>query len=145
MDDINKQKSLIDEIERIHPTLIDLVDDMADREQVIQELNEITARFSKVMSWVEHRCKEIERIEPLSRMMEENIEPVRTTNFEVEDQLKLRPKTGVDVTRITEEVNRVKVTGFIDLLFICYLDYFLPPCEKLRSCKAFFAKIEIFI
>lgn len=70
----------------------------------------MTARFKKVFDRSENRKKAIDEMEPLSEEHENQVVPVTAVNDTVEEGLQVKPRTGVDLKRIEQEIDRVKVS-----------------------------------
>lgn len=109
MKDIEKYKPIIDQLEEMKPDLLALVEEPADQERLANELNEIKQRFKKVNTWTKNREKAIEEAIPLSKSHEDLAVPIKSVNDEVEDELKIKPRTGVNLKRIEAEQDRIKV------------------------------------
>lgn len=73
-------------------------------------MTEIKNRFKKANTWADNRKKAIKEMEPLSEKHEELAVPVKAVNDEVEDELKIKPRTGVDLKKIESEQARVQVS-----------------------------------
>ena len=110
--DLMKNKAVIDHINKMKPTIEDLVTG-DERDLLKQELNELNGRFNKVLTINEHRLKEIDDMIPLSKAHEDHFIPVSTVNEIVEDDLKVKPRTSVDSKKIQAEIDRVQVTPFL--------------------------------
>ena len=54
--------------------------------------------------------KDVKEFEPLSRTHEEHLLPVQTVLDDVADELNVKPRTGIDLDKIDEEKERVKVS-----------------------------------
>ena len=93
----------------MQPAIEDLVSG-DEKDLLAQEINELDARFTKVEDVCDHRLKEIDDMLPLSKEHEASFVPVTSVNEIVEDDLKVKPRTGVDSRRIQAEIDRVKVT-----------------------------------
>jgi len=91
----------------MRPTLLSIVEP-SERDQLNQELNEIVNRQRKVKDWVDNRMGEVKEMEPMSREHEEHLLPVQTVNEDVADELRVKPRTGVNLKKIEEEKERVK-------------------------------------
>lgn len=78
-------------------------------DQVNQQLDDIVNRHRKVKTWVNNRMKSVKEMEPLSETHEENTLPVQDVTEDVRDELKRKPRTGIDLNKIAEEKKRIKV------------------------------------
>eukprot|EP00794_Sanderia_malayensis_P006649 gene6649-7395_t len=95
-------------LERVTEELPEFIDSEPEREQVEQELNEITARFDRLYKMSEDRKKKIEEIEPLAKEHAHSVKPVEELNCEIEDVLKERPTGFVDLETLEDEMAVLK-------------------------------------
>ena len=107
----------MDQVDKMRPVLLSLVEEGPEQEQLLQELNEINARFKKVFTWSVQHGKEIDDILPLSKQHEDLIDSVTAVNDDVEDEIKIKPRTGVNLKRIQGEIDRTKVNFWSFLKF----------------------------
>lgn len=84
--------------------------DPSDVEPLNQQLDDIVNRQRKVKEWANNRMKDVKEFEPLSRTHEEHLLPVQTVLDDVADELNVKPRTGIDLDKIDEEKERVKVS-----------------------------------
>lgn len=112
MDDVKKYDPVLEQIEDARPALLVLVDpSMVD--QVNQQLDDIVNRHRKVKTWTNNRMKSVKEMEPLSETHEENALPVQDVTEDVRDELKRKPRTGINLNKIAEEKKRIKVCSIL--------------------------------
>lgn len=125
---------MIEQIEKLKPDLLALVEGTDEQEQLSNELDQIKSRFKKANTWANNRKKAIEEMEPLSKKCEDLAVPTKETNDEVEDELKIKPRTGVDLKKIEKEQDRVRVRYFLSFyLVVVYFGLLSQTCRLDRT------------
>ena len=138
MDDVKKYDPVLEQIEDARPALLKLVDpSMVD--QVNQQLDDVVNRHRKVKTWANNRMKSVKEMEPLSETHEENALPVQDVTEDVTDELKRKPRTGIDLKKIAEEKKRIKVcTTFVFLFFLfCFFCMHVVNCRYFGNSMAY--------
>ncbi len=108
-------KDLVDHVpvkealEKVTKELSDFVDSEPEREQIEQELGEVTSRFDRLFKLSEDRKKQIEDVEPLSKQHCDYIKPVEELNAEAEKVLKEKSPGFIDLELLEDEMVTLKV------------------------------------
>ncbi len=110
-------------LEKVTKELANFVAPGPEREQIEQELGEVTTRFDRLLKMSTDRKRHIEEIEPLAKEHFDVIKPVEELNDEVEKALKEKSATVIDLDTLEDELARLKVgaKGFDPILSESFL------------------------
>lgn len=107
-----------------------------EREQISQELEDLTSRFSRLIHCSDDRKKQIEDLEPLAKQCHDTTSRVETLNEDVEKLFSEKTKP-TDLGSLEKELEKAKVS----MLCSSFHNMANSNCFELRSniCSCVYA------
>lgn len=110
---MERNKGIADQLKHLRTSN----DEIPDDEQLKAQISDLDNRYTRMITWVDDSCKEIEEVLPVAERLELAMLPVKTLHKDIESEMKDKNTTGAELDLIAAEVEKMKVSELF--LFGC--------------------------